>query len=393
MKYKVFNSSRKIKGHTLYGMATTRRTFLGVATALTASICLAAGAVRAERTWKIPEGFQWGVTFGFYATNGYFSSSVAKDEIEAIARAGATWVTVVPTVWQDEGASAFQYKDFAHTPNDIELMDAIDLIHAKGMKVQLRPMLECKDGYGRQGVWMNKDLGRRMTGRVSDGRTRWFASMRERSVYYARIAERTKCELFCLDSELDKMVEENAKWKSVVAAVRGVYSGPVTSCHTLHTSHVDYLAFLANKDHWFYDLDFLSFSYYCPARRKDETGKALTVDDMVKNLAGAHARTKAIADAMGRPIIFGECGCSSTQDGAKSPSRILTVVDEDEQANYMEALFRVFAHEPWCRGFHWWKWDQNSPTKPDSTREGTLARDFTFRGKKAEAVFRHWVRR
>ncbi len=89
--------------HHDYGMATTRRTFLGVATALTVSICLAAGAVRAERTWKIPEGFQWGVTFGFYATNGYFSSSVAKDEIEAIARAGATWVTVVPTVWQDEG--------------------------------------------------------------------------------------------------------------------------------------------------------------------------------------------------------------------------------------------------------------------------------------------------
>ena len=127
---------------------------------------------------------------------------------------------------------------------------------------------------------MNKDR-ERMPGRVSDGRTRWFASMRDRSVYYARIAERTKCELFCLDSELDKMVEENAKWKSVVAAVRGVYSGPVTSCHTLHTGEVDFLAFLAKKDHWFYDLDFLSISYYCPARRKDETGKALTVDDMV----------------------------------------------------------------------------------------------------------------
>ena len=179
---------------------------------LAACICLAAGAVRAERTWKIPEGFQWGVTFGFYATNGYFSSSVAKDEIEAIARAGATWVTVVPTVWQDEGASAFQYKDFVHTPNDIELMEAIDLIHAKGLKVQLRPMLECKDGYGRLGVRMHKD-GERMPGRVRDGRTRWFASMRERSVYYARIAERTKCELFCLDRELDKMVEENARWK------------------------------------------------------------------------------------------------------------------------------------------------------------------------------------
>ena len=98
---------------------------------LAAGICLSANVARAERTWKISEDFQWGVTFGFYATNGYFSSSVAKDEIEAIARAGATWVTVVPTVWQDEGASAFQYKDFAHTPDDIELMDVIDLIHAK----------------------------------------------------------------------------------------------------------------------------------------------------------------------------------------------------------------------------------------------------------------------
>ena len=262
--------------HHDYGMATTRRTFLGGAAALAASICLAAGAVRAERTWKIPEDFQWGVTFGFYATNGYFSSSVAKDEIEAIARAGATWVTVVPTVWQDEGASAFQYKDFAHTPNDIELMDAIDLIHAKGMKVQLRPMLECKDGYGRLGVWMNKDR-ERMPGRVSDGRTRWFASMRERSVYYARIAERTKCELFCLDSELDKMVEENAKWKSVVAAVRGVYSGPVTSCHTLHTGEVDFLAFLATSS---------------PSSQRRTTGSTTSTSSPSPTTARRGARTK-----------------------------------------------------------------------------------------------------
>ena len=68
----------------------------------------------------IPDGMQWGVTFGFYATNGYFGSVEAKAEIDAIARAGATWVTVVPTVWQDTCSSSFQYKDFALTPNDID---------------------------------------------------------------------------------------------------------------------------------------------------------------------------------------------------------------------------------------------------------------------------------
>ena len=97
---------------------------------------------------------------------------------------------------------------------------------------------------------------------------------------------------------------------------------------------------------------------------------------------------KAISDAMGRPIIFGECGCSSTQDGASSPSAIFTVVDDDEQANYMEALFRVFAHEPWCRGFHWWKWDQHSPRRKGVTRDQVRARDFTICGKKAGVLHR-----
>jgi len=172
---------------------------------------------------------------------------MTKAEIDAIARAGATWVTVVPTVWQDTCSSSFQYKDFALTPNDIELMDAIDLIHAKGMKVQLRPMLECKDGIGRLGVWMIPDR-ERMPGRATRERAKWFASMAARSAYYARIAERTKCEAFCLDSELDRMVEENDKWKAVIAAVRGVYSGPVTSCHTLHTGVVDFKKCLADGE-------------------------------------------------------------------------------------------------------------------------------------------------
>ena len=335
---------------------------------------------------------QWGVTFGFYATNGYFGSVEAKAEIDAIARAGATWVTVVPTVWQDSCSSSFQYKDFALTPNDIELMDAIDLIHAKGMKVQLRPMLECKDGIGRLGVWMIADR-ERMPGRSTQARGKWFDSMAARSVYYARIAERTKCELFCLDSELDRMVEENDKWKSVVAAVRKVYSGPVTSCHTLHTGAVDFKKFLSDKTHWFYDLDFLSISYYCPARKRDEVGQDLSVDDMKERLSSALANMRKIAAAYGKPLLFGECGCTSSRGGAVSPSGYASKdapADEDEQARYMEALFRTFKDEPWCLGFHWWKWDQHSPAKGFAGPAG-LARDFTIKGKKAEKVFQRWA--
>ena len=55
---------------------------------------------------------QWGVTFGFYAPTGYMGSDKAKEEIDAIAAAGANWVTVVPIVWQDSYCSDLQYKDF-----------------------------------------------------------------------------------------------------------------------------------------------------------------------------------------------------------------------------------------------------------------------------------------
>ena len=361
--------------------------------ALAAALSLAAVASPECRA-GIPDGMQWGVTFGFYATNGYFGSVEAKAEIDAIARAGANWVTVVPTVWQDTCSSSFQYKDFALTPDDIELKEAIDLIHAKGMKVQLRPMLECKDGIGRLGVWMTEDR-ERIPGRATRRRAEWFDAMAARSVYYARIAERTKCEVFCLDSELDRMVEENDRWKAVIAAVRKVYSGPVTSCHTLHTGVVDFGRFLSDPNHWFHSLDYLTISYYCPARTRDDLGKELSVEDMMARLKGAHAKMKAIAQATGKPIVFGECGCPSIRDAAVSPSAldVKAVPDEDEQAKYMEALFRVFAREEWCRGFHWWKWDQHTPLKPGVTPEQCRARDFTFRGKKAEQVFRRWTTR
>ena len=214
---------------------------------------------------KIPEGVQWGVTFGFYGSDEYYASQAARDEIDAISRAGANWVTVVATVWQDTCQSTFQYRDFDLTPGDLTLKEIIDLIHAKGMKVCLRPMLECKDGYGRLAVWLPVAGGKRMFGRCSTARAEWFESLRKRSAYYARLARETGCEAFCIDSELDRMVEENDLWKSVVDAVRKEYKGPVTSCHTLHTGTIDFLKTLADPGHWFHSLDYLSISYYCPA--------------------------------------------------------------------------------------------------------------------------------
>ena len=327
-----------------------------------------------------------GVTFGFYAKNGYYSSAKAREEVDEIAKTGANFIVLVVTVMQEGFCATRQFRDFENTPSDIELKEIIDYIHAKGIKVQLRPMLECFDGKGRFGVDFPAD-GERIPGLVCDYASRWFDSMKKRSVYYARIAEMTGCELFCLDSELDRIIFFNEEWKAVIRAVREVYSGPVTSCHTIHTGVINFERVLADKTHWFYDLDALSISDYIKAA--DVAG--LSAEKMAENMVAERDRLRRIAEIYQKPVLFGEIGCTATVGAAISPSGFnpTTPYDEEEQANYLEAVMRVFADEPWWRGLYWWKWDEQvaRPWIVDPTQND---RGFTVRGKKAQRVMKKW---
>ncbi|MGN1121246.1 MAG: glycoside hydrolase family 113, partial [Eubacteriales bacterium] len=279
-----------------------------------------------------------GVTFGFYARNGYYASEQARKEVERMALDGVNWVVLVVTVMQEGFSATRQFRDFEHTPNDIELKEIIDFIHAKGMHVQLRPMLECYDGKGRLAVFFPPD-GERMPGLASTYCRDWFDSMEKRSVYYARLAELTHCEMFCLDSELDRIVCFGKQWKSVLAKVREVYGGLVTSCHTIHTGVLDFEAELADRNHWWYDLDMLSISDYTPCASQP----GLSADEMARGMEPQRAKLRRIASLYGKPIVFGECGCTSACGGAMNPSgwKKNAAYDGEEQANYYEALFQT----------------------------------------------------
>lgn len=331
-------------------------------------------------------GRHLGVTFGFYAKNGYFSSAKAREEVDEIAKTGANWVVLVVTVMQESAHATRQFRDFANTPNDLELKEIIDYIHSKGIRVQLRPMLECFDGEGRLSVSFLADR-ERIPGHTYDRCSRWFENMTARSVYYARIAEMTGCEMFCLDSELDRIIRFNDKWKEVIRRVREVYSGAVTSCHTIHTGVIDFEKELSKKDHWFYDLDALSISDYIKAG----TEGGLSAEEMSNNMKAERDRLRRIAEMYGKPLLFGEIGCATVFGAARSPSawNMETPYDEDEQANYIEAVMLTFADEPWWRGMYWWKWEEHV-ARPWMVDPSMSDRGFTVRGKKAQAVMKRW---
>lgn len=328
-----------------------------------------------------------GMTFGFYARNGYYGSAQARLEVDHMASLDIQWVCVVATVLQETFASGRQFRDFKMTPADDELRDIIDYIHAKGMKVQLRPMLECWDGTQRIHITFPGDTTI-MPGKPITHCRHWFDSMIERTLHYARLATRGGCEAYGLDSEIDQITQFNSQWKEVVSAARSAFSGHLTSSHT---GRCDILAELtARPDHWFRDLDSLGTSFYTPVADQPNS----TMEQMVQRLQGPLAHYRKIAAVYGKPFYFGECGCCSTAGATRKPWGWDNPggYDGQEQANFMEAVLRTFWIEPWWMGMYWWKWDEQND-RPQFRDDPRGDKGFTIWGKPAAEVMKQWYAR
>lgn len=152
---------------------------------------------------KVP--FQRGMTFGFYARRGVYSSNWAKEQICRMKALGVEYVGLIATVFRETDYSTREFLDLEESPGEIELARMIDFIHAQGLKVMFRPMLESHEGNGRLQVNFAYDR-ERIPGKVSDRWKRWFRSVRARTRLFASLARETGCEIYGLDSELDRTV-------------------------------------------------------------------------------------------------------------------------------------------------------------------------------------------
>ena len=100
------------------------------------------------------------MTFGFYARRGVYSSPWAKEQIRKMKQLNVEYVALIATVFREACGSTREYLDLAESPGELELARMIDFIHAEGLKVMLRPMLETHDGNGRLQVWFPDDRER-----------------------------------------------------------------------------------------------------------------------------------------------------------------------------------------------------------------------------------------
>lgn len=331
--------------------------------------------------------FFMGVNFGFYARNGYYSSPEAALEVERMAQTGVDWVCLIAMVFQDTVASTRQYRDFRMTPADDELLEIIDHIHSCGMKVQLRPMLECWDGAQRSHIRFPNEE-EIIPGKPMRHWTMWFDSMVERTLHYARLAQKSGCEAYGLDSELDHTIHQQAHWRRVLSAARSVYDGHVT---TGHTRAVDFVAELKrDPGHWFKELDSLGSSFYASLA----DGPGATLDEMVERIQPEVLYYREAARLLGKPFYFAECGCCSTAGATMKPYGWDNPggYDGKEQALYLETVMQAFQNEPWWGGLLWWKWEEQND-RPWLRNDPRGDKGFPIWGKPAAGIFKTWADR
>ena len=140
----------------------------------------------------------------------------------------------------------------------------------------LRPMEESYDGADRKCIGFETDdlCGEPTGGSVGNTYcSRWFRSVKARAVWYARVAERCRCEAYCLDAGGDRMggYAFNAYWKGIVAEVRKVYTGALTSGYARDADGEGECR--PRRDFWLHDLDFRldgDGTVEAPGRKKED---------------------------------------------------------------------------------------------------------------------------
>jgi hypothetical protein len=268
---------------------------------------------------------------------------------------GCNWIAICVWWFQDNINSTIiepDYSLYSATPES--LVHAIQHCHELGMKVMLKPMVDCRDG-----TWR---------GQINPS-TGWFTAYQNFINFWADIAQDNNVELFCVGCELENTVSWSASWRAVVQNVRTHYSSPLT--------------YAANHDSqqnvsWWDELSYIGIDAYYSLTASNDP-----------NLDELKAAWNSWADAIeswrntnwpSMDVIFTEVGYQSVDGTNQTPwwtDPAGSTIDMQEQADCYEALLSQCRMRNWWRGVFWWNWETNpeagTPADPYSTPQNKLA--------------------
>ncbi|MBI4974948.1 MAG: discoidin domain-containing protein [Candidatus Omnitrophica bacterium] len=309
------------------------------------------------------EEFQKGVNYTSWRSD-ELAGDLSDYSLIYLSQLGVKHIALMAVWYQADAASKKIYTDPEKTTNDESLGHAINMMHALGMKVMLKPHVDLADEEARTNIIPS---------------AAWFSSYKEFILHYARFAAKYNAELLCIGTELSNtsIARWRAQWLDIIAAIRAVYKGKIT--YAANWDEYDTVSFWP-------EVDFIGMDAYFPLTDKTNPTKEEVIQGWGKNADVIEAWLKA--NNLSKSVIFTEVGYDTIEGSNKQPWRVLPTMakykeDQDEQANCLEALFLALSKRPWFKGFYWW----NYFPRPDI---GPLG--YTLRGKKGEKILSEWFK-
>jgi hypothetical protein len=309
-------------------------------------------AARAVGPARRPPFFHAG--FAYSRIGGNYDSDISSHELKKMRAAGAGAVQFL----------AYAYVNRLNAPEIRMEQEHSDRILSGGVAraraLGLRAMLKLHTwGPGFHEGKFPADIA--MNG--SDAWRAFMANYRLYALRYARLAEDTGVDVFCIGTELAQASQAAVlagDWRSLIEEVRSIYSGSLT--YAAHSSEVEGVPF--------WDLlDYIGINGYYP----------------IAGLPAALASLERLSVRWNRPVLFTEAGFASSSHALTEPWRAgpnkasPASVRLDLQAEGFRRLLIELWHSDFVWGVYIWKWHPNpdwgGPTNADHTPQGKPAID------------------
>lgn len=293
--------------------------------------------------------------------------------IQPLIKTNVEWITFVPFNNQKDydspATTSYERDSLQEIRRDSAWRSKIEIAHANGFKIFLKPHIwisSPSNGKWRSDIFPTSD----------DNWELWKASYRKYILRFAKVAEQTDVELFCIGTEFTRLaIEKPEFWEKLIQEVRNIYSGKITYAANWYDEF--------EKITFWDQLDYIGIQAYFPLVKN----KNPTVQQISKGWKKHLPSIKRIHKKFDKKILFTELGYKSTTDSAIEPwtwidysSNLYKPVSTETQANCYEAFFKTFWEKKWFAGVHVWQWHT-------SDRDGGMDNlDFTPRKKPAENI-------
>lgn len=288
------------------------------------------------------------------------------DPMIAIKAIGSNYVAVIPYGFTKKGGSKVRYNEsswqwWGERPEGVQ--KTIELAKEADVKVMLKPQIYIPGGWtGGLEFDNEKDW------------QEWEAGYRSYILFFAKMAQTLEVELFCVGTEFKMSIQKRENfWRDLIKEVKTIYKGKIT--------------YAANWDEYqlvkFWDeLDYIGIDAYFPLT-SDTLPKISTLKEKWKPIVG---NIKYVSNQFSKPVLFTEYGYLSVDCCADKTWELEAKVknckiNEQAQANALQALYEVFEKETFWAGGFLWKWYPK-----DGGHVEYPGRDYTPQGKIAYDV-------